>query len=303
LAIDMLELGRFDYIDCCGVLHHLADPREGLLSLKEALGEDGGMGLMLYGELGRTGVYPLQRALRRLAGGEELPAQIALARRLIAELPESNWFRRNPFLADHLRGDDAGLVDLLLHARDRAYTVDGIARLCGSAGLRISGFVPPLSYDPAIYLKDADLKSKAAALPPLEAAALAEELAGSRKCHVFYVVREDNPNSGAAIPAGDLVPCLRETDRAELARALSRSPVLKLKQDGLSLRFVLPRAAADLVQLCDGGRTVDAIFAELQGRSPRLSRAAFDKLFADTWRVLHPLNILLFGGPNAPPRP
>ncbi len=37
-----LDLGTFDYIDCCGVLHHLDDPAAGLRALVGALGEGGG---------------------------------------------------------------------------------------------------------------------------------------------------------------------------------------------------------------------------------------------------------------------
>jgi hypothetical protein len=107
------------------VLHHLDDPAAGLSALVSVLAERGGLGLMVYGTLGRTGVYPAQTMLRAQAGdGEAEPAaRVALARRLLAQLPPTNWLRRNPFLADHLKGDDAGLYDLLLHSRDRAYTV------------------------------------------------------------------------------------------------------------------------------------------------------------------------------------
>jgi 2-polyprenyl-3-methyl-5-hydroxy-6-metoxy-1,4-benzoquinol methylase len=41
-------LGPFDYIDCCGVLHHLPDPAEGLRALLSVLAPDGGIGLMVY---------------------------------------------------------------------------------------------------------------------------------------------------------------------------------------------------------------------------------------------------------------
>ena len=303
LAIDMLELGRFDYIDCCGVLHHLADPGEGILALGEALAEDGGMGLMLYGGLGRTGVYPLQQALRRLTGGTELAERLSLARRLVNDLPQTNWFRRNSFLGDHLSGDDAALFDLLLHARDRAYDVSGIAGLAERAGLRLTGFVPPVAYDPTIYLGDPELKDRAAALPPLEAAALAEELAGNLKTHIFYVVRAENEAGGKVkAPAPELVPVLREHEAAPLARSLARSGALKLNLDGIEARFELPKAAAEVVRLIDGRRTLAAILDELRGRTPRLSGAAVEALFAQLYRVLNPLNILLFGGPNAPAR-
>ena len=59
------EYGPFDYIDCCGVLHHLPDPDAGLKALADALKPKGGMGLMVYGELGRTGVYHMQEMMDR----------------------------------------------------------------------------------------------------------------------------------------------------------------------------------------------------------------------------------------------
>jgi SAM-dependent methyltransferase len=40
-------LGPFDYIDCCGVLHHLPDPAEGLRALLSVLAPGGGLGLMV----------------------------------------------------------------------------------------------------------------------------------------------------------------------------------------------------------------------------------------------------------------
>ena len=303
LAIDMLDLGRFDYIDCCGVLHHLADPLEGVRALTEALTDKGGMGLMLYGALGRTGVYPVQRALRRILGAEDISTQLDLARRLLSDLPETNWFRRNRFLADHLGGDDAGIFDLLLHARDRAYTVPEIAALCRDAELTLTGFVPAAAYDPTIYLHDDALKTRAATLTDIEAAALAEELAGNLKSHVFYVVKSGNSTGGAAGLADPrLVPILRETDPAALARSLAKSPGLKLNLDGIEVRFELPSGAADVVRLIDGVRDIEAIHGDLAERNPRLTRAAFDALFAKIYGVLNPLNMLLFGGPNAPPR-
>src|SRR5271167_1644101 len=38
-------LGPFDYIDCCGVLHHLPSPEAGLQALLSVLAPGGGMGL------------------------------------------------------------------------------------------------------------------------------------------------------------------------------------------------------------------------------------------------------------------
>src|SRR5499427_5376161 len=135
------NVGQFDYIDCTGVLHHLPDPSAGMQALASVLQPEGGLGVMVYGQYGRTGVYPLQEMLRTLAPPSMATAdRIAMAKRLIRFLPTTNLFRRNPYLNDHVTGGDAGLYDLLLHSIDRAYTVPEIGELTGNAGLRVVAF-------------------------------------------------------------------------------------------------------------------------------------------------------------------
>lgn len=127
LDLPALGLGAFDYINCVGVLHHLPDPDAGLAALLGSLAPDGALGLMLYGTIGRAGVYQMQELLRLAIGDEpELRKRIGRAREILAATPPTNWFRRGADLyADH-RAGDAGLYDLLLHPRDRAYTVEEI---------------------------------------------------------------------------------------------------------------------------------------------------------------------------------
>src|SRR5262249_22531381 len=162
LDLPQLDLGRFDYVDCCGVLHHLPDPAAGLAILAEALSDDGGIGLMVYGTIGRTGVYHLQEVLRQLEADEPDAARLDLARRLLKQLPVTNWFARNPLVRDHIETGDAGLYDLLLHSRDRAYTVPELAGLVSGAGLAISGLIEPWRYEPASYLSDGALLKRIA---------------------------------------------------------------------------------------------------------------------------------------------
>jgi ubiquinone/menaquinone biosynthesis C-methylase UbiE len=64
LNIPNLGLGKFDYINCSGVLHHLPSPTEGLKILQESLTPRGGMGIMVYGTYGRTG-YIMCKSLCR----------------------------------------------------------------------------------------------------------------------------------------------------------------------------------------------------------------------------------------------
>ncbi len=303
LAIDMLDLGRFDYIDCCGVLHHLADPAEGLLALAEALRDDGGMGLMLYGALGRTGVYPMQRAIRRLAGAGDLAAGLDVAKVVLDELPATNWFARNRGLADHLEGGDAGLADLLLHAQDRAYTVPDVAALVERARLRITGFVPAAGYDPLVYLKDNALRARVGELDELDRSALGEELAGNLKTHVFYVVKAANTAGGRADPSNHaLTPIGRDQDLTQLARGLAQSPRLKVDLDGIEAHFELPGGADRLLRLMDGERSTGELLHALRAANPRLSEEAAEALFRRVFDALHPLNMILLAGPEAPGR-
>ena len=46
----LLTTGKFDLIQCSGVLHHLSNPQEGLNILSEALAEEGGAAIMVYAQ-------------------------------------------------------------------------------------------------------------------------------------------------------------------------------------------------------------------------------------------------------------
>ena len=61
-----LNLPKFDFMQCSGVLHHLKSPITGLKVLKEHLKLEGGMDLMVYGTYGRIGVYHLQDVLQMM---------------------------------------------------------------------------------------------------------------------------------------------------------------------------------------------------------------------------------------------
>ena len=98
-----------------------------------ALAGDGALGLMVYGSVGRAGVYQMQELLRRALGERRRAAQARRAgeARSCAAVPRHpTAFKRGerPVLTDH-RASDAGLADLLLHPQDRAYTVERAVRV------------------------------------------------------------------------------------------------------------------------------------------------------------------------------
>lgn len=61
-----LGIGPFDFINCVGVLHHTPSPVEGLRALASVLKPNGGIEFLVYGRVGRTGIYEFRDVLRRL---------------------------------------------------------------------------------------------------------------------------------------------------------------------------------------------------------------------------------------------
>ena len=294
-----LAPGPYDYVDCCGVLHHLEDPPAGLAALRAQLSPDGGMGLMVYGLLGRTGVYPVQAALRALAGDDDLAARVALARRLLGDLPESNWLRRNPYLNDHLpeaEGEEvpAGkLFDLLLHPRDRAYDVPQLLDLLSGAGLAPAEFIVPMQYRPEAYLEDEGLKARAVALPQAQRWALAENLAGNIRVHVVYAAPAERAAEAVARPGRPTMrPLPNGIDMAALARTVARGKGgFKADLSGLPLSLPLPPGAERLLPLIDGRRDLNQLAAAVG-----MDWFTFKPLFDKMYRVLNGLNLLLLRG-------
>lgn len=297
LDLPALGLDPFDYIDCCGVLHHLADPPAGLAALTAALAPDGGMGIMVYGALGRTGVYPMQAMLKTLASYAPAPAltatnRLATARDLLKQLPATNWLRRNPAVGDHLAGGDAGLADLLLHPQDRAYTVSELAELVRGAGLEITAFIEPWRYDPASYLTDPGLLHRLERLDPIGRAAFAEQLAGNLKRHIVYLVRKERASSAVARPGDDMVPVLRAGGDA-LAESLQGRSSLKVSIDGLEVRLKVPQHSAEILAAIDGTRSIAEIHQTLGRTVDALKgQSAFKLAFERVYQTFNKLNRL-----------
>jgi SAM-dependent methyltransferase len=290
-------LGPFDYIDCCGVLHHLPDPGEGLRALTSVLAPDGGLGLMVYAPHGRTGVYMVQDALRLLAPAGEAPAaRLDVARRVMRHLPETAWLRQNRFLDDHVNGGDPGLYDLLLNPRDRAFTVPELVALLARAGLRVACWVEPLRYDPMFWLPDPKLRARAEALDPTARAALTEALTGNISAHIVYCVRDDAPGERADFMAPDAVPTGRTVTGEELAGYIQQDGAIVMAFDGLRAPIPLPAMAKAILRLVDGKRTVGEIGSMLASRGS--NPEAFGRAWRATFTALEHVNRLLLAAPG-----
>jgi ubiquinone/menaquinone biosynthesis C-methylase UbiE len=265
-----LGLGRFDYIDCCGVLHHLEDPTAGLGALAAVLDERGGMGLMLYGEYGRTGVYPMQAMLQGLGRDLPLERKVVLARRLLAALPKTNWLRHNRHL------------------------------LVRSAELEIVAFIEPARYEPTTYLGDPVVLEQLEGLGQLERAGFAEALAGNIKKHLFYAAKRGTSQGRLARPdRPEAVPVLGRLPAARLAEALRREAVLKVDLDGVALSLPMPELAAEMVARIDGKTSLAKLHRALQKGRPAVDWLAFKAAFDSLYEALGGLNHLWIAYPRS----
>ncbi|WP_338664417.1 class I SAM-dependent methyltransferase [Pararoseomonas sp. SCSIO 73927] len=297
--LDLPEgIGTFDYVDCCGVLHHLPDPDAGLRNLAGVLNPGGGMGIMVYAPHGRTGVYMLQEAMRRIAPPTEAPAaRVDIAKRVMRHLPETAWMRKNPWITDHLPlpqgGGDPGLYDLLLNPRDQAYTVPQLVELVAGAGMRIACLVEPLRYDPDPLLPDPKLRARTAAMSMIERAALAEALAGNMGIHIAYLTRAGDPEVRADWDTPGAVPVLRSGTGAEWAKGI-RNGGLPVTFDGLRVVLPMPALAGAILNRIDGKRTLAEVVAEVPAPEAQVARD-----FAALRAAMEPMNRLLLAAPLA----
>jgi len=208
----------------------------------------------------------VQDLFGRLSGGEPLEARVSLARKLLGAWPETHPFRAKDWL-DLSWDGDAGLVDLLLHSRDRSYTVPEILALLDGAGLRLERFYDPVAYAPAAYTTDPDVATVVSSLPAAEQATIAELLHGAMRTHMFFATRASYLPVHIA-PEGLVLMALRP----------KRSPVFDWegakRAKGDKRPLVVRRHAFDpspggvelspwkvlVIGHCNGGRTAEAIF-------------------------------------------
>ncbi len=250
--LDAPDLGTFDYIDCCGVLHHLPQPVDGFRALRAALAPEGGLGFMVYAPYGRSGVYPLQEAFGALYDGLSPKDRLKAARKVVAALPEGHPFKGNPNLGDH-HDSDAGFYDLLLHSQDRAFDVPDLIDTMTEAGWALSGFTMPALYDLSRITEVPDH------IDEVQTMALAEKLRGTIKTHVGYAVPAGQGQQAASGKNRALVPHLKGVQPRALAQAVAQGKAPKLTFAGIDAQLRLPKAAAPLIAAIDGRRTLNEI--------------------------------------------
>ncbi|MEO0752804.1 MAG: class I SAM-dependent methyltransferase [Pseudomonadota bacterium] len=278
--LDAPDYGLFDYIDCCGVLHHLPDPDAGFAALRAAVAPTGGMGFMVYAPYGRSGVYPLQQAFGALFADLSPKERLDAAQALFDKVPDGHPFKANVNLNDHKNGE-AGFYDLLLHSQDRAYDVPTLMDTLTRTGWSLSGFTVPALYDLARWTAPPD------GMTETQAMATAERLIGTLRTHTGYAsAQETKPATGKTRAR---IPHLKGVQVASLAQAVAHGQSVKLGSDGLSGAIELPRSAAPLIAAIDGRRSLTEI-AAATGQDPISFGATWSKIESQ----LAPWGMLLF---------
>jgi SAM-dependent methyltransferase len=129
--------GEFGFIDCYGVLHHLADPRAGLAALARRLAPGGIMRLMVYSRSARQEAESIRRALRHLGISD-----VAGVRDLIRRAPADSRFGQYVREAAEL-SYASGLADALLHPQARTFRSAELLALIEASGLQPLLFTHP----------------------------------------------------------------------------------------------------------------------------------------------------------------
>lgn len=274
--LDAGQYGPFDYIDCCGVLHHLPEPQLGFDALSGALADGGGMGLMVYAPYGRSGVYPLQEAFAALLDGSPKD-RLRRAKSIFARLPEGHAFKRNPHLGDH-QASDAGFYDLLLHSQDRPYTIRQLHETLAAAGLEMVGSPQAFLYDPAPLLGDPGLLVGVDEVTRME---LAEKLRGTIKTHVIYAAH--NAAGRIARPSPQAVPHLKAVSGPKLAEAAAKKGMIPVTLASEKVEIPVSAAVAGCFRFVNGRASLAEI-ARSAGLDPVLFNGMWNPLSAELTR-------------------
>ncbi len=135
------SLGKtFDFVTCCGVLHHMEDPFAGWSVLKKILNPDGTMRIALYSKTARRAINEARDIIKKqgyTADDEGMRAFRESAEKLMRR-KSLNMLKmaRDYYNMNELR-------DLLFHVQEHQFTPAMIADYLDRLNLEFAGFIPP----------------------------------------------------------------------------------------------------------------------------------------------------------------
>jgi len=118
---DILELSddirQFDYIECCGVLHHLKDPMAGWQKLVDRLKPNGVMRVDLYSKYARREITERKNQISQLNIGTSLDSLRIFRRAMISQNNDNIFYDFSDFY------NTSEFRDLLFHTQETQYTL------------------------------------------------------------------------------------------------------------------------------------------------------------------------------------
>ncbi|TAJ25199.1 MAG: methyltransferase domain-containing protein [Reyranella sp.] len=135
--LDLPKLGRtFDHAECVGVLHHMADPKAGLLAISSVLRPGAFLRLGLYGEHARVLVVKARRDIE----AARLPATLDGLREFRRKVMSGEWRRLRALQESEDFWSASLLRDLCFHVQEHRFTVSRLRSFLDGSGLRFLGF-------------------------------------------------------------------------------------------------------------------------------------------------------------------
>ncbi len=287
-------LGPFDWIVSFGVLHHLESPQAGLNALREVCKPDGGIGVMLYGRWGRVPVYQLQELFRLLAPGDLSAAdRIKIVQATLPRLNPAHWatIGSESWQGELQDSGDAALVDLFLHAQDRAYTVAETYELAESCGMRVARPLFPILYQPRTYLPDADIDP----LDERERQSVGELLHGRISTHQLLLAHAGHelpsphpPDDESAVPAWVRFPA---TDQISDELRSTGKAAVPLPDGYMEVRVNdVGRALVDGV---DGRKPLGEVLTQAASDLPGVERPQLEEEWLRAFASMYRFNLMV----------
>jgi len=204
--IPSLGLGKFDFIECWGVLTHMMEPLEGLQILRNSLTDTGGMSLMLYSKYARTGVYQMQELMRLVNKfAKTMAEEIENTRKILKILPKTNWYKRAEVDQLEAYGEyrfgsrnhdiseaytDTEIYNIFLTKLDTPYSIPDVYQLAENASMNFvdySNWNTRIALNVENYVKDEELLSMIQKKSKIKQEAIAELIIGYLTRYEFYI--------------------------------------------------------------------------------------------------------------------
>lgn len=148
--------GRFKVIECCGVLHHMADPFSAWSRLTRCLDKGGIMLIGLYSGVARKGLAAL-RAEQQFPGPGASDDALRDYRSYLMARPADEPGSEMVRVAGRDFYSTSGFRDCFLHVSEKTTTLQEISEYMAQSGLKFHGFVKqPIESLRKIYPDEAE---------------------------------------------------------------------------------------------------------------------------------------------------